>query len=579
MDRETKEDKEEGKYDTLELRNRTVTETFSKLEDLGQDELSTQKGVSRNQQIMEFNGNLEKSQGPNGLENKLMDLVSGYEEDIRHIPGDSFAFSGLKERSGLTFISGIAMKLPDFEDQDMDLYGEVDTQIKVTVHADKNQYADDEESKTRLLNDVKDWFLKDISDSNMIILSQEPVQSEPSYHEVVTIVLCEGYVVAEEIGKLLDSPFHQDFWYKQMNEVVTEGVCYVKDKVNDELKKRLRTHIDDLAKNTVVDYHPKSNDIVRDLVHPALYPYIRGVSKMKKDVKPLEGGNKEQEEGFDFWGRKYEDSKFQWLPTSFKITNDRKCQIQEYINNLDRTKFPDLYKDLEDLFEIFLPYFEEVWSYANAMEFYKSSEDDVELNEIDPFTKKDVNFGGQDLQIIVKIVDYQLQPDQSYEGVWHAEGMSHENVVMTGLYFLDKNSQLSGGDLRFKRAFTLRERTKVFWEVNQSRPDVVNEFAFEGFMPVGYFPTEEGYLLVFPNCHIHKVSKLINNAQKETASRRIVVFFFVNPEKKIVSTSEISPQQNDIPLATAKEYRLELMEERKYDKKKLNVRDIELCEH
>ena len=113
----------------------------------------------------------------------------------------------------------------------------------------------------------------------------------------------------------------------------------------------------------------------------------------------------------------------------------------------------------------------------------------------------------------------------------------------------------------------------------QSRPIVVNEFADEGFRPLGYFPTEQGYLLVFPNCHIHKLSKLINNSSEEIASRRIVVFFFVNPETKIISTRDVAPQQSSISLNAAKNYRLELMAERKYDKEKLNVRNIELCEH
>ena len=149
----------------------------------------------------------------------------------------------------------------------------------------------------------------------------------------------------------------------------------------------------------------------------------------------------------------------------------------------------------------------------------------------------------------------------------------------SGLFFLDRSSNISGGDLRFKRAFTVPERSKIYWQIPQQRAAVVNEFASEGFIPLGYFPTEEGYLLVFPNCHIHKISKMINTAQKEDASRRIVVFFFVNPEKKIISTREVSQQYTDIPLAAAKQYRLELMAERKYDKEKLNVRDIELCEH
>ena len=136
-----------------------------------------------------------------------------------------------------------------------------------------------------------------------------------------------------------------------------------------------------------------------------------------------------------------------------------------------------------------------------------------------------------------------------------------------------------GGDLRFKRAFTQAERAKVFWNVPQDRPLVVNEFAAEGFIPLGYFPTEQGYILVFPNCHIHKIGKLVNNAKDKAARRRIVVFFFVNPEKRIVSTREVPPQQNSMSLSAAKDHRLELMAERKYDKEKLNIRDIELCEH
>ena len=144
---------------------------------------------------------------------------------------------------------------------------------------------------------------------------------------------------------------------------------------------------------------------------------------------------------------------------------------------------------------------------------------------------------------------------------------------------MDRTDSLSGGDLRFKRTFTENERAFVFWQINQTRPVVVNDFANEGFVPLGHFPTDEGYMLVFQNCHIHKISKMINTSSNDEASRRIVVFFVVNPDRRIISTREVSPQQNVISLSAAKNYRLELMEERKYDKEKLNVRDIELCEH
>ena len=112
-----------------------------------------------------------------------------------------------------------------------------------------------------------------------------------------------------------------------------------------------------------------------------------------------------------------------------------------------------------------------------------------------------------------------------------------------------------------------------------ARPISIDNFAEEGYMPLGNFQTEEGYMLVFPNCHIHKISKIVNESTTKAASRRIIVFFFVNPEKKIISTREVAPQQGKISLSDAKRYRLELMAERKYDKEKLNIRDVGLCEH
>ena len=86
-------------------------------------------------------------------------------------------------------------------------------------------------------------------------------------------------------------------------------------------------------------------------------------------------------------------------------------------------------------------------------------------------------------------------------------------------------------------------------------------------------------MLVFPNCHVHKIAKMINNSLDDDVRRRIIVFFIINPDKRILSTREVAPLRDTIDLARAKELRLELMTERKYDKEKLNVRDIELCEH
>lgn len=373
---------------------------------------------------------IDKSNGPEPeFISDLMGFVSSWGDQTGYIKDEILTFSGLEDRDGLTLIEARTEQMPEYDERDEDVYEDFDAQFKLTIHADANLYKGDAASKVALLSKVKKWLSTE-RNNYLKILSTDVVRSEAAFHEVCSVILVDSYVLSGLIGDIKDSPFYHDVWNKHMNKLIQEGVCYMKGKVPDDLRKKLQEHINEVAQKTPVDYHPKSNDIVRDLVHPALYPYIKGVSKVKKDAKLPD--EIEKREGSDFWGRPYEDSKFQWLPAPFKITDERKCLIQEYINNLDCSRFPNLYNDLKALFEIFLPYFEEVWSYARAMEFFEGDDRPTEEKDVKPFKKEEVSFAGKELQVITKIVDYTLKPGQSYEGVWHAEGMSHENIVMTG---------------------------------------------------------------------------------------------------------------------------------------------------
>lgn len=75
---------------------------------------------------------------------------------------------------------------------------------------------------------------------------------------------------------------------------------------------------------------------------------------------------------------------------------------------------------------------------------------------------------------------------------------------------------------------------------------------------------------------------MINSATQGDAvsKQRIVVFFVVNPRKRIVSTREVEPQQNyaggSMSWEDAMDHRLKLMRERKFFKQDWNVREIEL---
>jgi hypothetical protein len=379
--------------------------------------------------------------------------------------------------------------------------------------------------------------------------------------------------------------------------LISEGVAIADGIVPSTLHTALMNDIDQLVKIQQVDYHPHSNNVVRDIVHPALYSYVHGVSPIvSSSGEILASSFGSKEEGStrkDYWGRKYEDSlKYQWLPTYFDVGSDGICSICDYINNLvPREKYSSLYTSLEQLFSHALPMLESVYSYGRVLrEHLRDEGDELEFDDTPPpsIQEKYFSLKGKQLQVITKIVDYELKPGQSYEGVWHVEGMSHEEIVATVIYVLHRDDELVGADILYKRAF-LREEARFFFStVSQDRYTNIDDFAKEGLVPMGKVETLSKRLIVFPNSHIHKVSKLENIlssavSKENFKTRRIVVFFLVNPEQRIISTREVPPQQEEAGGTMSRDeayaHRLELMRERKYAKQDWNAREVELCEH
>jgi hypothetical protein len=179
--------------------------------------------------------------------------------------------------------------------------------------------------------------------------------------------------------------------------------------------------------------------------------------------------------------------------------------------------------------------------------------------------------------VVPKIADYTFAPGASFSGVWHYEGMAHENIVMTGLFYPDSDDRLGGG-LEFKRQFTDVEGGLLLYGVAQSRPRWLDDIISGGFVPLGQTTTETGKLMVFPNCHAHHVLEMVNKTD-EVLHRRLLVFFVVDPGQRIASSADFPPLPRKISLETALADRLELMQERKQAKQELNPREIELCEH
>lgn len=135
-----------------------------------------------------------------------------------------------------------------------------------------------------------------------------------------------------------------------------------------------------------------------------------------------------------------------------------------------------------------------------------------------------------------------------------------------------------GGGLEFKRQFNDVEANTIFYGLPQCRPSWTENEVRNGFVPLGWTSTETGKILVFPNCHAHRVLEMTNTTH-ETLRRRLIVFFVVDPEKRIRSSRDHPPMPRQITLEQALADRLELMQERKQAKQALNPREIELCEH
>lgn len=404
-------------------------------------------------------------------------------------------------------------------------------------------------------------------------------------HAFVTEVLS----VASDYDDLLMSSPHDDFpsdetrvqelWDRHQTDDVPDGVAWDDGAVPRELRDRLQGHVERLLAEERPDYHPGTGKHVRDVVHPSLFPFVKGRTKLRPGAKaPPEPKPSEH----DFWGRPYERSKYQWLPTPIAVDRNGGVKILSYINNLDRNVYPEVYDDLAELLGVMLPLFESVYGYAKSVAFHGAEVPEHELPEGSPRRSPGkrpprVSLRGRTLQVITKIVEYRLGT-KPFESVWHVEGMSHENILATGVYVLDRDPALAGGELQFKRAYTQDEAGQLFWNIPQCRSHAMDTMIDEGVVPVGTLGMPAGRLLVFPNSHIHQLTPMRATGAKQ-ATRRVIVMWLVNPERPILSTREVRPQQGTMSRADAEKHRLALMKERKLHKQSLNVRAVSLCEH
>ncbi|KAI4940146.1 uncharacterized protein J4E92_001434 [Alternaria infectoria] len=160
--------------------------------------------------------------------------------------------------------------------------------------------------------------------------------------------------------------------------------------VTSELHTNLRKAFDKLQSDhaTSPDWHPNSNDMVQDLVHPSMYPLVYGRStgfreeqvgvadavkrwSGKGEVIAQQGPEETTAQNRPSYGvggsnipPEYWSNQYQWLPANVAFQEDGSVKFTSYINNLHPTRYPEIYRTIEKLVETSIPMWDQCLRFA-----------------------------------------------------------------------------------------------------------------------------------------------------------------------------------------------------------------------
>lgn len=407
-----------------------------------------------------------------------------------------------------------------------------------------------------------------------------------------------------------------------------DGVWQSDSLVDDALRSRLRDAVRVLEQvpETEKDWHPGSDGQVLDLVHPSLFCLVREASGAPEEAwqNPTDRYSK-----YEF------SERFQWLPTDVDVSDDGDVAFRSYVNNVHPQTHRELAAVLPDLFARMLPLLENVLTdlrhprplrieadpygwYASEPERPERSSysDDAAFTEARhawdeamddwwenrrpvvpdapeftppelPGASARVDLRGRRLQVIVKLATIHLTPDRpEYAGgSWHVEGMMNERIVSTGIYYWDSEN-ITESRLSFRTALDDPDYEQSDDNGMREVYGLENEDALNQVL--GSASTPAGRCLAFPNVLQHRVGPFRLDDPARPGHRKILAFFLVDPSQRIVSTSDVPPQQpwsatTTMTLQQAESHREELMRERKFfvdeHNEQLYEREFSLCEH
>ncbi|KAG0049981.1 hypothetical protein BGZ83_005219 [Gryganskiella cystojenkinii] len=534
------------------------------------------------------------------------------------------------------------------------------------------------------------------ADSETLVWKQSDYQYRSRLREDIhfDFVIQELEWYADQVQEQLDRGIETTMQFGIDGTRRTDGL------IPPELKQRFQDCVRSLmdVPDHLKDWHPGSNKQVLDLVHPSLFPVIVGRTRVI-DITYVDEG-KEQEanteththadvacakktatsspitlaralssvgagkvlESFagaekirrdpsrpwswddNDWSTPVSDrcssSLYQWLPTDFEVSAEGKVKILSYINNLHPVQHAEMYPVLEEIFELFVPMFEQVlaemqniWKkkprltadcarwYNNGQKFNGERHTNQFLDPIKvperftpplPLMPFDLKNRDRPLQVIVKLANIELTPENPkyVGGAWHVEGMANESIVATGIYY-----HHSENITETKLNFRVNVREPAYHQGDLRGVGENYGIWDEGPMiqSLDGILTKQDRCIVFPNIYQHQVQPFELQDNTKPGSRRILVFFLIDPQHPILSTSQVPPQQKSwtrehglleevskrlpqelvdqvdeyldwpMSLIEAKQHREKLMHERKFFVKTVNTelfeRPFSLCEH
>jgi hypothetical protein len=134
------------------------------------------------------------------------------------------------------------------------------------------------------------------------------------------------------------------------------------------------------------DWHPDSNNMVQDLVHPSMYPLVYGRTRafpeecvgvadavkvwagkgavVRKEDETT-GENRADKCDSSSETKSYWSDTYQWLPANVAFQQDGGIKFTSYINNLHPNKYAGIYKTIEGLVETSLPLWDQCLALMN----------------------------------------------------------------------------------------------------------------------------------------------------------------------------------------------------------------------